>query len=182
MRGHIGGDRIDLDIAVDDVRALAEPGVSVAAEQEVIDRRDVIDAREIQRRAGDRRLEDALAGVVQEAVDPLPAADLQPARSARCVLEHLLQLCAGEVDIHDRVLERQHLVELAVRHRARLERRADAGGVVEGDVGPPSLLPAVLEDPVSDHVPEAALISRVVEIVLDRADDARGVLLGLRAA
>ena len=64
----VGRDGVDFDIAVDDVRALAEPGVPVAAEQEVIDRRDVIDPREIERRTGEI---DGLGAAARSSLDGL---------------------------------------------------------------------------------------------------------------
>src|ERR1700716_3815364 len=123
MRGHVRRDGVDLAVAVDHVRSLAEPGVAVTAEEQVVDGRDVIDALRIERLARDRGLENAIAGGVAEAIRPLAAADLQATRATRRVLEDLTELVAGEVDADDGVLEWQHRVELPVHDRSGLERR-----------------------------------------------------------
>src|SRR6266850_4649412 len=53
VRRDVRGHDVDLDVAVDHAGPFREAGVSVAAEQEVVDRRDVIRPRRVERRSGD---------------------------------------------------------------------------------------------------------------------------------
>src|ERR1700682_368143 len=181
VRGDVPRHDVDLAVPVDHVRPLRESGVSAAAEEEVIDRRDVVRPCWDQRRAVD---EDALHAIRRSAVEMErhdDAGHVQPAAHTDRAVDDRGELSARQIDGDHGVRERERLIKLTVRELTRGERGADAGHVVEGNLRRPSLLPPVVDERVGDQIAEGRLLADVAELLRGPTDGPRRVFIAVGA-
>src|SRR2546425_956307 len=106
-------------------RTIASSARSSASETRSV----ALDFARSDRAAGHGGGEESLPCRVGEPVRPRTARDVQTAGRTRRGLEHRAELLAGEVDVHDDVAEREHLIELPVGDLPRGKRAANAGHV-----------------------------------------------------